>query len=62
MSISIKSPDQIEKMRITGQLAASVLDMIEPHVNVGVSTGYLDQLCHDFIVSDLKAIPAPLLV
>ena len=60
MSIAIKTAEQIEKMRISGKLAASVLEMIEQHVNVGVSTGYLDQLCHDFIVSDLKAIPAPL--
>ncbi|SVB75166.1 uncharacterized protein METZ01_LOCUS228020, partial [marine metagenome] len=60
MSISIKSPEQIEKMRIAGQLAASVLEMIEPHVKTGVTTGYLDQLCHNYIVDDLDAIPAPL--
>ena len=60
MSISIKSPDQIEKMRIAGQLAASVLEMIEPYVNTGVTTGYLDQLCHNYIVDELDAIPAPL--
>ena len=60
MSIAIKTAEQIEKMRVAGKLAASVLEMIKPHVIVGVSTGYLDQLCHDFIVNDLKAIPAPL--
>ena len=60
MSITIKTAVQIEKMRIAGRLAARVLEMIEPHVNVGVSTGYLDQLCHNFIVNDLNAIPAPL--
>ncbi len=60
MSITIKTAVQIEKMRIAGRLAAKVLEMIEPHVKVGVSTEYLDQLCHNFIVNDLNAIPAPL--
>ncbi len=60
MSITIKTAVQIEKMRIAGRLAAKVLEMIESHVNVGVSTEYLDQLCHNFIVNDLNAIPAPL--
>jgi len=60
MSITIKTAEQIEKMRIAGRLAASVLEMIESHIKVGVSTGYLDQLCHSFIVNNLNAIPAPL--
>ena len=60
MSISIKNPEQIEKMRIAGKLAASVLEMIGVHVKVGVTTERLDQICHDFIVNELKAIPAPL--
>ncbi|MDD1627378.1 MAG: type I methionyl aminopeptidase, partial [Methylococcaceae bacterium] len=30
MSIIIKSPSEIEKMRIAGKLAAEVLEMIEP--------------------------------
>ena len=60
MSISIKNPEQIEKMRMAGKLAASVLEMIGVHVKVGVTTERLDQICHDFIVNKLKAIPAPL--
>ena len=60
MAISIKSPEQIEKMRIAGRLASSVLEMIGEYVVVGVSTEKLDQICHDFIVNDLKSIPAPL--
>ena len=38
MAITIKTAEQIEKMRIAGQLAASVLEMIEPHVKTGVTT------------------------
>jgi len=60
VSIEIKNQEAIDKMRVAGQLAASVLDMIGPHVKVGVSTDELDRLCHDFITNELDAIPAPL--
>ncbi|MDA8981080.1 type I methionyl aminopeptidase [Candidatus Thioglobus sp.] len=60
MSISIKSPEQINKMRVAGKLASSVLDMIGQHVKAGVTTEDLDQICHNFIVNDLDCIPAPL--
>ena len=60
MSISIKSADQIDKMRIAGKLASSVLEMIGEHVKTGVTTEKLDQICHDFNVNDLDSIPAPL--
>lgn len=60
MSIIIKTESEIEKMRIAGRLAAEVLEMIEPYVVPGVTTDYLDKLCHDYIVDVQKAIPAPL--
>jgi len=60
MSIVIKTPEQIEKMRIAGRLAADVLEMIAPFVKVGVSTEELDKRCHDYIVEHQGAIPAPL--
>jgi methionyl aminopeptidase len=60
MQITIKSPEEQAKMRIAGRLAASVLDMIAPYVQPGVSTEELDQRCHDFIVQDLKSVPANL--
>ena len=60
MNVTIKTPDEIEKMRISGRLAAEVLEMIELHVKPGVSTGELDSICHDYIVNVQKAIPAPL--
>ena len=41
-----------------GRLAATVLDMIAPHVVAGVTTGELDRICHDFIRHG--AVPAPL--
>lgn len=60
MAITIKNEHDIEKMRIAGRLASEVLDFITPHVQPGVTTGALDQLCHDYIVNVQQAIPAPL--
>ncbi len=60
MSVIIKTPEEIEKMRIAGKLAMQVLEMIAPQVKAGVSTGKLDELCHNFIINDQNAIPAPL--
>ena len=60
MSIHIKTAEEIEKMRVAGQLAADVLHMIAPHVEAGVATDELDRLCHDYIVNTQQAIPAPL--
>ena len=60
MSISIKTPEEIDKMRVAGRLAADVLAMIQPHVQPGVTTEELDRLCHDYIVNVQKAVPAPL--
>lgn len=60
MTASIKTPQEIEKMRVAGRLAAEVLEMIQPHVVPGVTTGELDRICHDYIVNHQKAIPAPL--
>lgn len=59
-NIIIKNKDDIAKMRIAGQLAAEVLDMIGPYVKEGITTGELDAICHDYIVNVQKAIPAPL--
>ena len=60
MAATIKTPEQIEKMRIAGRLAAEVLEMIEPYVKPGVTTGELDRICHDYMVNVQKTIPAPL--
>jgi methionyl aminopeptidase len=60
MSISIKTPQEIEKMRIAGRLAGEVLDYIAPFVKPGVATEELDKLCHDYMVNVQGCIPAPL--
>jgi methionyl aminopeptidase len=60
MSIHIKTPEEVEKMRIAGRLAADVLAMIRPFVQEGITTEELDRICHDYIVNDQQATPAPL--
>ena len=58
MAITLKSPADIEKLRISGRLAAEVLAMIGEHVQPGITTEELDTICNRFIVEELKAIPA----
>lgn len=60
MSIIIKTPEDIEKMRIAGRLGSEVLDYITPFVKVGVTTAELNKLCHDYMVNVQGTIPAPL--
>ena len=60
MSIHVKTPEEVEKMRVAGRLAGEVLQMIRPHVKPGITTDELDRLCHDYIVNEQDAIPAPL--
>jgi len=60
MPVVIKSAEDIEKMRIAGRLAAEVLEMIGEYVKAGVTTDELDRICHDYIVNEQDAIPAPL--
>jgi methionyl aminopeptidase len=59
MSLDLKTPAELVKMRASCRFAASVLDFIRPHVRAGVTTGELDRLCHEYIVGH-GAYPAPL--
>jgi methionyl aminopeptidase len=60
MSVAIKTAEELERMRVAGRLAADVLEMIEPLVEPGVTTGELDRICHDYITGTQDATPAPL--
>ncbi len=55
--ILIKTPEQIEKMRAAGKIAARTLDFIGGHVRPGISTGELDRLCHEFITTQGATSP-----
>src|SRR5471032_2083110 len=56
--ISIKTPEEQAKLRISGRLPADVLDMIGEHVAPGVSTDDLDRICNEYIVQVQHTIPA----
>jgi methionyl aminopeptidase len=60
MGVTRKTPEEQQLMRAAGRAAASVLEMIAPHVRPGVTTDELDHRCHDYIVKELGGIPAPL--
>ena len=60
MSVSIKTAQELDRMRVAGRLTAEVLEMIRPQAQPGVTTGELDRICHDYIVNEQQAIPAPL--
>lgn len=57
--VSIKSKNEIEKMRAAGKLAAQVLDFIEPYVKPGISTLELNDLCDAYTIKN-GAVSAPL--
>src|SRR5256885_16913964 len=60
MPVVLKTAEELERMRIAGRLASEVLDFITPHVKPGVTTGKLNDLCHDYMVKEQRTIPAPL--
>ncbi len=60
MPVTIKTPAEQQAMRQAGRLAAQVLEMITPQVQAGVTTEDLDRRCHEYIVDELHAVPAPL--
>lgn len=55
--ILIKSPEQIEKMRIAGRLTAKVLEAVSEIIKPGITTMEIDQFCEHYIVDTLKARP-----
>ena len=60
MAVEIKTPEEVEKMRVAGKLASEVLEMVSSHVVAGITTAELDQICHSYIIDEIHAIPAPL--
>lgn len=54
------SQEFIAGMREAGRLASEVLDHVTPFIKAGITTGELDQICHDYMVNVQKTVPAPL--
>jgi methionyl aminopeptidase len=49
--IEIKTPEQIEKMRVAGLLVGQTLELLRSSVRAGISTGELDAIAEDNIRS-----------
>ena len=60
MPVSLKTEEEITRMRVAGRLGGEVLDYVAPHIRPGVTTGRLNDLCHDYMVGVQGTIPAPL--
>ncbi len=60
MPVTIKTPEEQEKMRIAGRLAAEQLEMIEEHIRPGVTTDDINTIIHDYTVNVQHGTPAPL--
>ena len=56
----VKTKKEIEKMRVAGRLASEVLDIVTPFIEPGISTGELNDICHNHMVQKQKSIPATL--
>lgn len=48
---TIKTPEEIEKMRIAGSIAAKILDILNDYVKPGITTRELDKITHDLVVN-----------
>lgn len=55
--VSIKSPEEIKKMRIAGHLTAQVLEAVTKIIAPGITTMDIDMFCEDYIRNTLQAIP-----
>ncbi len=60
MPIPIKTPADIEGMRVAGRLASEVLDMLSPHIRPGITTREIDRLAHEHMVHVQGGVPATL--
>ena len=60
MPVALKSTEEIARMRIAGRLASEVLDYVTPFIKPGVTTGKLNDLCHEYMVQVQGTTPAPL--
>ena len=50
--IELKTPSQIEKMKIAGRLTRQALELAGSLIAPGITTGEIDKAVHDFIVSN----------
>jgi methionyl aminopeptidase len=60
MPITLKTPAEVDAMRVAGRLASEVLDFLVPQVKPGITTLQIDKLAHDYMVDVQGTTPATL--
>lgn len=48
----VKNPEQVEKIRAAGKLAAQAIELAGSSIQVGMTTNELDVIVHDFLISN----------
>jgi len=48
----IKTPEQVEKIRAAGRIAAQAIALVGEHCKPGITTDELDRIGHDFVVAN----------
>lgn len=56
--IVLKNSDELDLMRESGRLLASVFAYLDPFIKPGISTMKINDLVEDFITNTLNARPA----
>ena len=49
--ITLKSASELVKMQAAGKVVGETLKLLGEHVRPGVTTGYLDKLAHEYVLS-----------
>jgi methionyl aminopeptidase len=60
MSVNIKTPEEIEGMRVAGRLASELLDYLTPHIKTGTTTREINDLAHRYMLDVQHTTPATL--
>jgi methionyl aminopeptidase len=55
----VKSPEQIEKIRYSGKIAAQAIELVGQNAKPGITTDELDKIAHQFLI-DNGAYPSTL--
>ena len=48
----VKNPEQVEKIRAAGKLAAQAIELAGSSIQVGITTNELDVIVHEFLISN----------
>lgn len=48
----VRTPDEVEKIRAAGRIAAQAIELVGAHAKPGVTTDELDRIGHEFLVAN----------